>query len=177
MSKLIEQVWVDLHEELRKFIFSKVKDMSTSEDILQDVFVKIQLNIHTLSNHSKLTSWVYQITRNTVADYYRRHKALPGMSYYELAEEETEEPLYQRLSNCVNQKIQKLPKKYKQVLLLAYHQDYSQIGLAEKLNLSYSGAKTRVQRGREKLKNLIRGCKNVQMNGKGELAGYTNGLP
>lgn len=176
MSKLIEQIWVDLHEELRKFIFSKVRDMSICEDILQDVFVKIQLNIHTLSNHSKLTSWVYQITRNTIADYYRRHTALSGVSYYELAEEETEEPLYQRLSNCINQKIHKLPKKYKQALLLTYHEDYSQTALAEKLNLSYSGAKTRVQRGREKLKNLIRGCKNVKMNGKGELAGYTNGL-
>lgn len=176
MSKLIEQIWLDLHTELKKFIFSKVRDVSTSEDILQDVFVKIQLNIHTLSNHSKLTSWVYQITRNTVADYYRKHTVLPGIAYDELAEEESEEPLYQRLSNCINQKIHQLPKKYKQVLLLTYNEDYSQIALAAKLNLSYSAAKTRVQRGREKLKNLIRGCKHVKMNVKGELTDYTSSL-
>lgn len=148
MSKLIEQIWVDLHDELKKFIFSKVGDSSTSEDILQDVFVKIQLNIHTLANHSKLTSWVYQITRNAVADHYRRQIVVPGIAHYELAEEEHEEPLYQRLSNCINQKIHKLPKKYKQALLLTYHEAYSQTALAEKLNLSYSGAKTRIHRVR-----------------------------
>lgn len=174
MKRKIQEIWTDLHEELRKFIFSKVRDIDKSEDIMQDVFLKIHLNIHTLSDSSKLTSWVYQITRNAVADYYRKTNLEVQIDGFDFAEQENNEPLYLSLNNCINQKINKLPKKYKQAILLTYLDDYSQIALAEKLNLSYSGAKTRVQRGREKLKDLIIDCKNVETDNNGNLISYQN---
>lgn len=172
MNRQIEEIWTDLHQELKKFIFNKVKDIYTSEDILQDVFLKIQLNIHTLSDCSKLTSWVYQITRNAVADHYRKTNLQVQIEGIDFAEQENEEPLYSALSNCINQKISKLSEKYKQVILLTYLDNKSQIAIAEKLNLSYSGAKTRVQRGREKLKDLILDCENIETDKKGNLVAY-----
>lgn len=174
MKRQIQEIWTDLREELKQFIFSKVRDIDRSEDILQEVFLKMFLNIHTLSDSSKLTSWVYQITRNAVADYYRKTNLEVQIDGFDFAEQETNEPLYLSLSNCINQKINKLPKKYKQAILLTYFDDYSQIALAEKLDLSYSGAKTRVQRGREKLKGLIIDCQNVETDNKGNLISYQN---
>ncbi len=174
MDRQIQDIWIDFHQELKKFIFNKVKNIDTSEDILQDVFLKIQLNIHTLSDCSKLTSWVYQITRNTVNDYYRKNNLEIQIDGFDFAEQENEEPLYLSLSNCINQKISKLSEKYKQAILLTYFDKYSQIALAEKLNISYSGAKTRVQRGREKLKDLVVDCKNVVTDNKGNLITYRN---
>lgn len=174
MDRQIQDIWIDLHQELKKFIFSKVRNIDTSEDILQDVFLKIQLNIHNLSDCSKLTSWVYQITRNTVADHYRKANLAIQIDGLDFAEQENEEPLYLSLSNCINQKISKLSKKYKQAILLTYFDKYSQITLAEELNISYSGAKTRVQRGREKLKDLVEDCKNVVTDDKGNLIAYQN---
>ncbi len=174
MDRQMQDIWTDLHQELKKFIFSKVKDIETSNDILQDVFLKIQLNIHTLSDYSKLTSWVYQITRNIVADYYRKYDPAIQMDSFDFAEQENEEPLYLSLSNCINQKISNLPEKYKQAILLTYFDNYSQIKLAEALDISYSGAKTRVQRGREKLKDLIVDCKNVVTDNNGNLIAYQN---
>jgi RNA polymerase sigma-70 factor, ECF subfamily len=174
MDRQIQDIWTDLNQELKKFIFSKVRDIDTSEDILQDVFLKIQLNIHTLSDCSKLTSWVYQITRNAVADHYRKHNSEIQIDSFDFAEQENEEPLYLSLSNCINQKISKLSEKYKQAILLTYFDNYSQIKLAEELDISYSGAKTRVQRGREKLKDLIVDCKNVETYNNGNLIAYKN---
>ncbi|WP_310555713.1 sigma-70 family RNA polymerase sigma factor [Flavobacterium sp.] len=174
MNKQIELIWTDLHQELKKFIFSKVKNMDICEDILQDVFLKIQLNINTLSDCSKLTSWVYQITRNAVADYYRKIKLDTRIDKFDLAEQENEEPLYVSLSNCINQKINNLSPKYKQSILLTYFDNYSQISLAKELNISYSGAKTRVQRGRDKLKELIVDCPNVEKDNKGNLISFEN---
>ncbi len=174
MNRQIEEIWTDLHQELKKFIFSKVRDIVKSEDILQDVFLKIHLNIHTLSDCSKLTSWVYQITRNTVADHYRKTNLEVQIDGFDFAEQENEEPLYLSLSNCINEKISKLSAKYKQAILLTYFDKYSQITIAEELNLSYSGAKTRVQRGREKLKDLVVDCKNVVTDNKGNLIAYQN---
>jgi RNA polymerase sigma-70 factor (ECF subfamily) len=174
MDRQIEEIWIDLHQELKKFIFSKVRDIDTSEDILQDVFLKIHLNIHTLTDCSKLTSWVYQITRNTIADHYRKTNLEVQIDGFDFAEQENEEPLYLSLSNCINQKINKLPEKYKQAILLTYFKNFSQITLAEELNISYSGAKTRVQRGREKLKDLIVDCQNMETDNKGNLIAYQN---
>lgn len=175
MNRQIQDIWTDLHQELRKFIFSKVKDSDISEDILQEVFLKIQLNIHKLSDCSKLTSWVYRITRNTVADYYRKTNPVVQIDSFDFAEQEHEEPLYLSLSNCINQKINKLSGKYKQAILLTYFNNYSQTALASELEISYSGAKTRVQRGREKLKALIAGCKNVVTDNKGNPVTYKKG--
>lgn len=174
MDRQIQDIWNDLHQELKKFIFNKVKNIDISEDILQDVFLKIQLNIHTLSDYSKLTSWVYQITRNTVADYYRKTNLEIQIDGFDFAEQENEEPLYLSLSNCINQKISKLSEKYKQAILLTYFDKYSQITLSDKLNISYSGAKTRVQRGREKLKDLVVGCQNVETDNNGNIITYHN---
>ncbi len=174
MKRQIQEIWIDLHDELEKFIFSKVKDIDTSEDILQDVFLKIQLNIHTLSDCSKLTAWVYQITRNAVADYYRKAHLETQIDGFDFAEQENEEPLYLSLSNCINQKISKLSEKYKQAILLTYYDNHSQLSLSDELNISYSGAKTRVQRGRDKLKELILDCKNVETDTKGNLIAYQN---
>jgi RNA polymerase sigma-70 factor, ECF subfamily len=173
MDKQIQEIWIDLHQELKKFIFGKVKDLNTSEDILQDVFVKIHLNIYTLSDWSKLTSWVYQITRNTIADYFRKTHLMVQLEGVDFPEQDSEEPLYRALSQCINQKINNLPPTYKQAIVLTYMNDFAQKTVAEKLDLSYSGVKTRVQRGREKLKDLILECPNIETDDKGKLLGYT----
>jgi len=172
MNILIQEIWTDLYQELKRFISSKVKDSNTTDDLLQDVFVKIQLNIHTLTDCTKLTAWVYQITRNTIADHYRKTNSDVQIDGFDLAEQDNEEPLYHSLSNCINQKINKLSDKYKQAILLTYLNDYSQLELAEKLNISYSGAKTRVQRGREQLKDLILDCPNVETDNNGNPIAY-----
>ena len=172
MDKQIEKIWIDLHQELKKFIFQKIRNMDTSEDLLQDVFLKIQLNINTLSDCSKLTSWVYQITRNVIADHFRKTNVEIPIDGLEFAEQEIEESLYLPLSNCINQKINKLSEKYQHAILLTYFKNISQIAFAEKLNISYSGAKTRVQRGRDKLRGLVADCKNVVIDKKGNLVAY-----
>ncbi|MDR6563112.1 MULTISPECIES: RNA polymerase sigma factor SigZ [unclassified Arcicella] len=172
MENQIQEIWIDFHQELKRFIQGKVKDLDTSNDILQDVFLKIHVNIHTLVDTSKLTSWVYQITRNTITDHFRKHHAAVEINDIDLAEQDYDEPLYASLSNCINLKISKLPEKYKQVILLTAFQDYSQIALADELGISYSGAKTRVQRAKEKLKEQILDCSNVELDSKGNILSY-----
>jgi RNA polymerase sigma-70 factor, ECF subfamily len=174
MNKQIQEIWIDLHQELKKFIFSKLKDIEVSEDILQEVFLKIHLHLHTLSDSSKLTAWVYQITRNTIVDYYRKAHSIIEKKDFDLAEQANGEPLYVSLSNCINLKINKLSEKYKQAVLLTYFENHSQIDLAEELNISYSGLKTRVQRARNQLKKLILDCENVETDKQGNLIAYQN---
>lgn len=161
MEKEIQNIWKDLHHELQKFIFSKVQNKQVSEDILQDVFVKIQLHVHTLKDSSKLTSWVYQITRNTILDYFRKDKNIDSLENIDVIDDDADVD-FSNLANCINSKINNLPDKYKEALLLTILKDFNQIELAEYLEISYSGAKSRVQRGKEKVKTLVLNCENKE---------------
>lgn len=159
MENEIQNIWKDLHQELQKFIFFKVKNKQISEDILQDVFLKIQLNVHKLKDSSKLTSWVYQITRNIILDHFRKDNNLFSLESIDIVDADNDVN-FSKLSDCINSKINNLPNKYKEALLLTILKDFSQIELAEYLGISYSGAKSRVQRGKEKVKTLVLNCEN-----------------
>lgn len=172
MNQEIQAIWVDLHEELYKFILRKVKDAETSKDILQEVFLKIQLNIHTLKDYKKLTSWVYQLTRNAVVDYFRQHHSFLTMEQIDFPEQETNDALFQGLSQCINSKINNLDDKYKEAILFTTFYNYSQLELAHHLEISYSGAKSRVQRAKEQLKELVLECNKVETDQTGKIIDY-----
>ncbi len=173
MKTEINTIWIDLNEELYKFILGKIKDEQTSKDIHQEVFLKIQTKIHQLKHTSKLTSWVYQITRNTIIDYFRKVND-KNISINDLDIPETEDTNfeYSNLTNCINQKIESLSSKHKEAIILTSFKNYSQKELAEHLKISYSGTKSRVQKAREILKENILDCPNVESDSSGKLLNF-----
>jgi RNA polymerase sigma-70 factor (ECF subfamily) len=58
-------------DRLYNFIMSRVNDQDITDDILQDVFLKIHMKMDTLKDLNKIHSWIYQITRNTIIDHFR----------------------------------------------------------------------------------------------------------
>lgn len=155
MSAITGELYRQFHRELENFIYSKVKDKVISKDILQEVFIKIHLHQHSIKDQSKITAWIYQLTRNTIHDYYRKLVILNGET--EIPHDVSELPLpnEQGLERCVLPFIHQLPQKYKDALLLTDIKGLSQTQLAEQLNISYPAAKSRVQRARQKLKDLF----------------------
>ncbi len=172
MKEEIELIWIDLHEELLRFIRSKVQDEQLSKDLLQEVFIKVQLKIEQLQHTSKLTSWVYQITRNTIYDHYRKKNKSISIGSLDIAEEADSSFEYQRLSDCINGKIAALSPKHKEAILLTAFKNYSQKELADHLGISYSGTKSRVQKAKDLLKDSILDCPNVATDKTGKLLGY-----
>jgi RNA polymerase sigma-70 factor (ECF subfamily) len=123
----INTIWIDLNEELYKFILGKVKDKQASKDIYQEVFLKVQTKIHQLKHTSKLTSWVYQITRNSIIDYFRKvkHKDI-SIDNLDIPEIDTNNFDYSNLTNCINQKIESLSNQHKEAIILTSFKNYSQ---------------------------------------------------
>ena len=72
--KTIDELWNELHGQLLAYIKSKVHRQEDAEDILQDVFVKVYRHIETLEKADAVKSWIYQITRNTIVDFYKKKK-------------------------------------------------------------------------------------------------------
>ncbi len=69
-----EKIWLEYHSRLRAFIATKISDAAARDDILQEVFLKMHTGLASLKERTKLKSWLYQITRNAVIEYFRAHK-------------------------------------------------------------------------------------------------------
>ncbi len=173
MDNDILEIWNNMNKQLFGFVNKKVKNADLAKDIIQDVFLKIFTKIDTLKEKDKIVSWIYQITRNEINTYFRKTKqTTEDNSLVEL--EEIEENFTVEFSKCVNPMIDALPDKYKQAIVLSEIEGVSQKDLAKTLEISYSGAKSRVQRGREMLKNLLQQCCSVSSDKYGNITEYNS---
>ncbi len=167
----LDTVFRQFHTRLKRFILTKVSDEDTADDILQDVFLKVHAKIDELKDVSKLESWLYQITRNAIIDYYRTKKqshSLPA----EIIEEETTETPVQKLSVGINTFINQLPEEYRTAIIMSEIEGITQAEVAKRLGISVSGAKSRVQRGRKKLKELLFECCHFEFDKFGAVIDY-----
>ena len=156
----ITKIWDNFHKELRAFIQNKTRNQADTDDILQDAFVRIIRNWKRVNQSENIRLYLYGIVRNTMYDHFKKHsKVFDGPGLEEVfTDEETQDLNTTVADHCVQPFIKKLPDHYREALMLTEFQDISQKDLAVKLGITYSGAKSRVQRGKEKLKELLLGC-------------------
>jgi RNA polymerase sigma-70 factor (ECF subfamily) len=170
---MIEEIWNKYHSNLLAFIRKRINDNDAAEDILQDIFVRVHSRIDTLENKSKLESWLYQITRNAIIDFYRTHKSIEELPAWlkqpQIGKEETNR---RELSSCLAPMIQQLPEKYRDAVQLSEIEGNTQKEIAEKENISLSGAKSRVQRGRSLLKTMLHDCCKLEINTMNQIVDY-----
>lgn len=155
-TKTIEQIWGKFSARLGQFIRARVTDPVTAEDVLQDVFVKLQKRLDEFRDPAKIEGWLFLVARNAVIDHYRTAKPtleLPESLPVELPATEAIE--IEELHVKLRQIIDRLPKEYHQAFVLTTFEGFSQEDLARHLGISLSGAKSRVQRARAKLKEML----------------------
>ncbi len=175
MGTCLSCVWEEFSVPLKGFIRKRVANEQDADDILQEVFVKIQNSIISLMDDNKVHAWIYRITRNTIADYYR--KAHSNIEISELSEDllsaaEEELTANAEIASCLKVMVDSLPETYKQAILMTEFQDMTQRELSEKLGISVSGAKSRVQRARKMLKEMLLGCCQLEMDRRGNIIDY-----
>ncbi len=164
-------IWNEINLRLTEFIRSKTKDPEIAKDIVQDVFLKVFSKNEMLREPKKLVAWIYQVTRNEIIDHFRKLKNdNPNMDISETGNQE--ENLTGDLIDCLQPMVDTLPEKYKEALILSDLKKVSQKEIAQKLNISYSGAKSRVQRGREMLRSAYEQCCDISVDVYGDVIDY-----
>jgi RNA polymerase sigma-70 factor (ECF subfamily) len=154
-----ESVWTRLSDDLRRFIRRRVSDGHVADDLLQETFVRIHRGLDSLADVDRLAAWVYQIARNVIRDHYRAAGDVPTGLPDDVAEEQ--EPLAgPKARACVwlDELSGELPDTYRDAVRLAEIDGLSHQELADRLGLSLAAAKSRVQRGRTLLKDVLTGC-------------------
>ncbi len=168
-----EAIWERYNRQLLAFIRSRVADEAEAEDLLQEVFVRIHLNLCCLHDLSKLESWVYQITRNAITDHYRGRKDLIQISEDLSTEDDYPvEDLEAELASGLKDLVLELPPAYREALLLTEYEGLSQVELARKLGISSSGAKSRVQRARQMVRDMLLACCHFELDRRGRIMAY-----
>ena len=170
----LESIWEQTSSKLRTFILNRVEDKATAEDILQEVFLRVHQNMAMLKDSEKLESWLYQITRNVIIDHYRSrrvHSELPE-TLADPQELIVEDDAVAELSSSMFEMVNELPSPYREALLMTEYEGLSQQDLALKMGISLSGAKSHVQRARQKIKDSLLTCCHFEFDRYGRVVDY-----
>lgn len=166
-------IYTEFHKSLLSYVQSKIRSKEDAEDILQNIFTKISANADALSEKDKIQNWLFTVTRNAVIDYYRanarkKNVELNDAISAQLLDEESTDST-KGLDNCVSTMIALLPEEYRSIVNDAEINGISQKELAEKYNMPYSSMRSRVQRGRERLKQLFYNCCHIETDRHGNV--------
>ncbi len=173
-----ESIWHSFHDKLYQMIRSRIGDHFIAEDILQEVFIRIHTRMHTLQDDHKIQSWIYQITRNAIVDHYRKYKPTEELPEEirsenpELDEVQNINQARQEISDCVSPLIKQLSEPYRQAVLLSEIEGVKQKDIANQAGISLTGAKSRVQRGRAMVKEMLLECCQFEFDHQGKMIDY-----
>jgi RNA polymerase sigma-70 factor (ECF subfamily) len=159
IDKNMETIITKYSGKLRIFAYKFVRDWDVVDDILQEVYIKVLLNINTLINKESIKSWLYTITFNQCLDYLRLKYVkntiltsdfdFPSSHTVESAEIE----IIQKYDKIIlHRVITTLPKHYKEPLLLYYFYHFSYKEISTLLKISIQNIKTRIHRAKKMIK-------------------------
>ena len=170
----LEELWNDYSSRLLAFIRGRVDDESEADDILQEVFLRVHTGLCCREAVGNLESWIYRVTRNLVIDHYRRRRPVGELSQTIPSTESLplEEDPRTRLAFSLRGTVDELPAPYREALVATEYEGLSQQQYADRAGISLSGAKSRVQRAREKLRQLFLDCCHFELDRLGRIVDY-----
>jgi RNA polymerase sigma-70 factor (ECF subfamily) len=182
-----KELWQKFSHSLRGFVRSRVPTGQDAEDVLQDIFMRIHQGTGQIRNRDRVQSWIYGIARRAIADFYRKrvHTNLEELAGTdpELGEEDTNfhnmgdyegvHDVHEEVLSWLRPMIDELPEKYRMPLWMADIKGKTQQEVADHLGLSLSGAKSRVQRARQLLGEVLAACCEVEFGGEGRAVAFT----
>ena len=149
-EKQVKTYIVENKEDLYRFAYSYVKNEDDALDIVHDAVCKSLANIKALKDIGNIKSWIYQIVSNCAIDYIRKNK-----KYTEISDDLQNENAigYDKYEDIdLQEALDRLPEKYRIVIILRYFEDMKIGDIAQVLNENENTIKTRLYNGLSKLK-------------------------
>ena len=179
MNVSTEHAWQALSQQMRAFFRRRVTDDQLAEDLLQETFIRVHNGLASLQEQERLAAWVQRVAHNTLRDYFRKgfvskEVLVPdGVVAEAIPEEHISDDNYnQEIAGGLGGIVQQLPPRYREAIELAELEGLTQSEVGARLGLSLSGAKSRVQRGRDKLKDLLLECCHFELDRHGNVVDY-----
>ncbi|RTZ17734.1 RNA polymerase sigma factor SigZ [Vibrio aquaticus] len=168
----LESVWGEYQSALKSFLHSKVSNPDDVDDLQQEILIKTHQNLATVKEADSVKSWLFQLANRTIIDFYRkraRQQRDGELNPDDLWFEQEEASLEQEMAECIQPFVDALPQEQSSLISAVDLQGASQKQLADKVGLSYSTLKSRVQKGRVELRKLFEECCTLQLDKNGSV--------
>lgn len=167
-----EQMWREMLPQLRTFVRRRIADPDRADDLVAEILLRIHQNIGSLDDRERLPNWVFRIARNAIIDEYRRagrsrEQLMASLQEEPAALDEDEPGVVRELSACLRPMLAGLPADQKAALEMIDLDGMTQADAAQQAGVSLSGMKSRVQRGRRRLAELLSQCCTMTLDGRG----------
>ncbi|MUP47513.1 sigma-70 family RNA polymerase sigma factor [Gramella sp. BOM4] len=166
----ISEQWLAYKDALYNYILKIVKEPDTANSLSHEVLMKVYASCCSGREIRNLRSWLFQIAYNTCMDFFKKEGK--NVDFQTEIREPEEEPVYQEAAEFVEPLLGLIPSKYSAPLKLADIEGLKQQEVAEKLDLSLTATKSRIQRGRQLLKEKIMECMHIEVDGQGNLTSF-----
>ena len=190
-SSADEAPWRPFVEGLRAFVARRVPS-AQADDVLQDTLLRLHEAAPSLRDADRAEAWVFTIARRTIADFYRERERRPVDGSIEtpetIADDDTAPPehvgsshgahdVHEEVLSWLRPMAEELPDMYRRPLIMADFEGFTQQAVADELGLSLSGAKSRVQRARVRLREHLEQCCEVEFGPSGEAVAFQRRTP
>jgi RNA polymerase sigma-70 factor (ECF subfamily) len=172
----LDDRWAETLKRLTAFVFARVGDREVAADITQDVLVRT-IASGALEHVDNPTAWLYRSARNAVIDHYRTrrtHAPVDDLEMWPDPETSANGPnaATRELAQCLRPLLDQLPAPARDALARVDLDGSTNREAAEALGISVSGMKSRVQRARRDLKQLLEECCAVEVDTVGSVSDY-----
>jgi RNA polymerase sigma-70 factor (ECF subfamily) len=171
---LTEQMWREMLPQLRTFVRRRIANPDRADDLVAEILLRIHHNVGSLDDRERLPNWVFRIARNAIIDEYRRAGRSREQLVATMADEPAQAPMdedepgvLQELSGCLRPMLAGLRAEQREAVEMIDLAGLSQADAAQRAGVSLSGRKSRVQRGRRRLAELLGQCCALTLDGRG----------
>lgn len=169
----LEDVWTGYRGQLKAFLHARVSNPADVDDLLQEVSIKVFTNLKTLKDETKLKPWLYQTTRNAIADHYRKTGRDKELTAEDLWFDGDDQTVREELEGCIRPFLSVLPEEAARLLTAIDLNGQPQRDYADEHGLAYSTLKSRVQSARLALRSVFDNCCRMSLDASGNIADYT----
>ncbi len=168
-----ERAWHEFGDELRRYFARRVRDPVVAEDLRQETFVRLLGSVGKLDDGDEIAPWIFRIARSVLVDAHRRNRArrVRDATWTQEPEDPTEE-FNGVVASWLRPMLESLPVHDREALELTEFGGLTQRALADHLGMGVSGAKSRVQRARARLRRAVEECCRVEVDRRGNVIDY-----
>lgn len=139
-------------------ILRMVNDYDTSQDLTQDTFIKVCLNIRKVNDVCKLRAWICRIAKNIAYDYLRKQKRQRFLPLHEVSEKIGQDSMKEKRKSIILQDaLGKLNTKDRMLLSLTYYKGLTLAEVAEIMKIPLRNIRIYVHRARVRLRKKLKG--------------------
>jgi RNA polymerase sigma-70 factor, ECF subfamily len=174
---LAETLWLEFRPRLQAFVARRVANPADAEDIVQSAFLQMHRHVDGIRDAGRIQAWLYRVVRRGVADYYRsghrRREVLSGSSIDIDAlgprpvEGDEDEAARREVAACLAPAVERLKSNDQEAIVLTEIKGLRLADAAQRVGVSLTGMKSRVQRARLRLREAMLNCCDLALDGQG----------